>query len=513
MEEQEHHEFTPCYSKSFGRSLSIVADLAAPPIQPCSSYPLNNNPQDYFNFYPVSAPPLAHHNQVNRLSAISPTQNHPLAVPQLQLYQTQLLNPEHHYLYLSLSRENMKALSLRQKIAVAEDSLASMELNDPVADEISTPLSITSNTSRISTAPTRRKVKKQVSWLRCRVRECVRQEGIILERLRQMGFEEQRRCQWMQIERQRRINEDMLEWQRGYWEFCAGAGIGYDYGYGYPCNQIQSGLKAGTPAFQPSSLSVGGENSIIGSGKNTAEVKQRKYSNDFWNTEAPVFSLVNFRASGSGSRPKRDGRGSVGSGGRSWGSICEEEEDAKERRGERLSRGWDDCELSPLAEEKGGRWERQEDLKVGIGMQKGEGLKGKEKAVEEERVRETEGDSPGEGSAEGFGDGDSSAETALPTPTPQQSARMKPMGGAKSCNDVKLCFESTRWGLGSADNSEEGGGEDKRGGGKGGDENGGEVEIRERERERERIEEKKRNSLRVGEVENGLRGRGRGRGR
>ncbi|KAF5872349.1 uncharacterized protein Bfra_005708 [Botrytis fragariae] len=418
MEDQE--TTSPCRGKSLGRSLSLVTDLAPPSQQPCPTQH-SQNPQNLNSAYPVSAPPLAHHNQINPLSALPLTQNHPFAIPQPQPYQAQLFNPEHHYLLLSLSRENFKALSLRQKIAAAETSLASIHL---AAELEGTGIGITSPLSSISTpttphsAPTRRKLKKQISWLKCRIKECTRQERILMERLQQIGEEEERRWRWMQIEQQRRINEEMMEWQRGYWNCfvraggaigqggCAYSGGGYGHG---------GMLNASTPAFQPvGGVSFGG----ACSGDSKASVGGRKYSNEFWNTDAPVFSPVNFFKPSSSSI-------SVST------STAPSGLPQKVQNGEveRLSRGWDECELSPLAEERRGsslRWSME--------------IRGGDKEGNEMEMGE-EGEGSGSGSGSGEGEaGDSSTETAITTPTPQQSARMSPMGGAKSCNDVMLAF-------------------------------------------------------------------------
>ncbi|KAF7904805.1 hypothetical protein EAE99_012078 [Botrytis elliptica] len=436
---EENYETTlPCRGKSIGRSLSLVKDLAPPPQQP---YPPQNsqNPQNFNSAYSISAPPLVHHNQINPLSALPLTQHHPFAIPQPQPYQTQLFNPEHHYLLLSLSRENFKALSLRQKIAAAETSLASMHLTaelEGVGIGITSPLSsISTLATPHSQAPTRRKLKKQISWLKCRIKECTRQERILMERLQQIGEEEERRWRWMQIERQRRINEEMMEWQRGYWNWFVGAGGavgqagygysagGYGYGYGHGYGHVNGNgngnggmLNASTPAFQPGdSFSASG----VCPGDSKGSVGGRKYSNDFWNTEAPVFSPVNFF------KPSSSTSISVSTSTAPSGIA----QHVQNGEGARLSRGWDECELSPLAEER-----RKSSLKWSVEIRGGDEV-GKEMGLGEEG----EGEGSGSGSGEGEGEaGDSSTETAITTPTPQQSARMSPMGGAKSCNDVML---------------------------------------------------------------------------
>ncbi|KAF7860451.1 hypothetical protein EAF04_008577 [Stromatinia cepivora] len=417
MGEQVRHETTsPCRGRFVGRSLGLVTDLAPPHQQPCHSHYFQN-PQNPLNpAYSVSASTLSQYNQINSLSALPLTQNHLFAAPQPQPYQTQPLNPEHHYLLLSLSRENLKALALRQKIAAAEASLSSLQLASGVdGPGIATPHSAISNPpTPISTQlPTRRKLKKQLSWLKCRTKECARQERIITERLHQIGEEEQRRWRWMQIERQTRINEEMLEWQRGYWDsfvrggaaagFGHGVGYGHRYAYGYGQGGVH--LNANTPAFQPVASGFGAH----GSGSQRSSVI--KYSNEFWNTEAPVFSPVNFFAASSSSQNSQEV--------------------------ERLSRGWDECDLSPLAEERAGS---SEEWTTELG---GDGEAEEKGEVDDET--ET-GEGSGSGSGEGEG-GDSATETAITTPTPQQSARMTPMGGAKSCNDVKLVFCDGTWGF------------------------------------------------------------------
>ncbi|KAM0145241.1 hypothetical protein ACHAP3_000364 [Botrytis cinerea] len=435
---EENHETTsPCRGKSSGRSLSLVTDLALPSQQP---YPLQHsqNPQN-FNFqYPVSAPPLAQHNQINPLSALPLTQNHPFAIPHPQPYQTQVFNPEHHYLLLSLSRENFKALSLRQKIAAAETNLASINAAvelEGVGIGITSPLSsISTPTTPYLQAPTRRKLKKQISWLKCRIKECTRQERILMERLQQIGEEQERRCRWMQIERQRRINEEMLEWQRGYWNCfvaaggCVGVGqnaYGYDsggYGYGHSNGHVGM-LNASTPAFQP-----GGSVSIAGACHVDAKasVGGRKDSNEFWNTDAPVFSPVNFFKSSSSSSVSVSG-------------VSRKVQSAEV---ERLSRGWDECELSPLAEER-----RRSSLKWRVEIRGGDEEE-KEMGMREEGLGSGEGEGEAEGEGEGEGEaGYSSTETAITTPTPRQSARVSPMGAAKSCNDVMLGFLDGRYGV------------------------------------------------------------------
>ncbi|KAF7947576.1 hypothetical protein EAE96_008660 [Botrytis aclada] len=425
---EENHETTsPCRGKSIGRSLGLVTDLAPPSQQPCPPQHSQNS-QNFNSAYPVSAPPLAHHNQINPLSALPLTQHHPFAIPQPQPYQTQLFNPEHHYLLLSLSRENFKALSLRQKIAAAETSLASIHLAaelEGTGTRITSPLSsISTPTTPHSQSPTRRKLKKQISWLKCRIKECTRQERILMERLQQIGEEEERRWRWMQIERQRRINEEMLEWQRGYWNCFVGAGAamgqggyaynGAGYGHGHVNGHVRT-LNASTPAFQPGdSVSIGGGACPVDS---KASVGGRKYSNEFWNTDAPVFSPVNFFKPSSSSSISISASNSTPPSG-----IAQQ---AQNGEVERLSRGWDECELSPLAEER-----RKSSLKWSVEIRGGD--------------KEGMGDEgEGSGSGEGEGDaGDSSTETPIttPTPTPQQSARMSPMGGAKSCGEVMVGF-------------------------------------------------------------------------
>ncbi|KAF7903614.1 uncharacterized protein EAF01_006663 [Botrytis porri] len=422
----ENHETTsPCHGKSIDKSLSLVTGLAPPSQQ---SYPPQHsqNPQNPNSAYPISAPPLAHYNQINPLSALPLTQNYPLAINQPQPCQTQLFNPEHHYLLLSLSRENFKALSLRQKIAAAETSLASIQIAaelEGAGTGITSPLSsISTPTTPHSQAPTRRKLKKQISWLKCRIKECTRQEKILVERFQQIGEEEERRWRWrwMQIERQRRINEEMMEWQRGYWNcFVRQGGYGYNwggYGYGYGYGHGHGGmLNASTPAFQPSgSVSVGG----ACPGDSKTIVGGRKYSNEFWNTDAPVFSPVNFFKPSSSSISVSAPTSTAPSG------ISQKIQNEEK---ERLSRGWDECELSPLGEER-----RKSSLKWSVEIRDGD-KEGNEKEIGDE------GESSGEGEGEGEGEaGDSSTETAITTPTPQQSARMSPMGGAKSCSDVML---------------------------------------------------------------------------
>ncbi|TGO14994.1 hypothetical protein BTUL_0045g00030 [Botrytis tulipae] len=429
---EENHEITsPCRGKSIGRSLSLVTGLAPPPSQQPCLLQHSQNPQNLNSAYPISDPPLVHHNQINPLSALPLTQHHPFAIPQPQPCQTQLFNPEHHYLLLSLSRENFKALSLRQKIAAAETNLASIHL----ATELEgVGIGITSPLSSISTpatphsqaqAPTRRKLKKQISWLKCRIKECTRQERILMQRLQQIGEEEERRWRWMQIERQRRINEEIMEWQRGYWNCFVGAGgavgqagYGYSgsgYGYGYGHGNAHGGmLNASTPAFQPGgSVSVSGACPV----DTRASVGGRKYSNEFWNTDAPVFSPVNFFKHSS-STSISVSTSTVPSG------ISQHVQNGEV---ERLSRGWDECELSPLAEER-----RRSSLKWSVAIRGGD-KEGNKLGMGEE------GEGSGSGSGEGEA-GDSSTETAITTPTPQQSARMSPMGGAKSCNDVMLGF-------------------------------------------------------------------------
>ncbi|TGO20595.1 hypothetical protein BPAE_0283g00070 [Botrytis paeoniae] len=428
---EENHETTSlCRGKSLGRPLSLVTDLAPPSQQPCPpQHP--QHPQNLNSAYPVSAPPLAHHNQINPLSALPLTQHHPLAIPQPQPCETQLFNPEHPYLLLSLFRENFKALSLRQKIAAAETNLASIHL---AAELEGTGIGITSPLSSISTpttphsqAPTRRKLKKQISWLKYRIKECTRQERILMERLQQIGEEEEeRRWIWTQIERQRRINEEMMEWQRGYWNCFVGTGAGggigqngygysgggYGFEYGYGHGHGHGGmLNASTPAFQP-----GGSVSVSGACPVDAKVSVggRKYSNEFWNMDAPIFSPVNFFKPSSSSTSISTSTAPSG--------ISQQVQNGEV---ERLSRGWDECELSPLAEER-----RRSSLKWSVEIRGGD-KEGNEMGMGEE----------GEDSGSGEGEaGDSSTGTAITTPTPQQSARMSPMGGAKSCNDVMLEF-------------------------------------------------------------------------
>ncbi|KAF7886479.1 hypothetical protein EAF00_010582 [Botryotinia globosa] len=430
--EENHETASPCRGKSIGRSLSVVTDLAPPPPQQPCLLQHSQIPQNLNSAYPISAPPLVHHNQINPLSALPLTQHHhPFAISQPQPCQTQLFNPEHHYLLLSLSRENFKALSLRQKITAAETNLASIHL----ATELEgVGIGITSPLSSISTpatphsqaqAPTRRKLKKQISWLKCRIKECTRQERILMQRLQQIGEEEERRWRWMQIERQRRINEEMMEWQRGYWNCFVGAGgavgqagYGYSgsgYGYGYGHGYAHGGmLNASTPAFQPGgSVSVRGACPV----DTRASVGGRKYSNEFWNTDAPVFSPVNFFKHSS-STSISVSTSTIPSG------VSQHVQNGEV---ERLSRGWDECELSPLAEER-----RKSSLKWSVEIRGGD-KEGNEIGMGEE------GEGSGSGSGEGE-TGDSSTETAITTPTPQQSARMSPMGGAKSCNDVMLGF-------------------------------------------------------------------------
>ncbi|THV52735.1 hypothetical protein BGAL_0070g00160 [Botrytis galanthina] len=400
--EENHDTTSPCRGKSIGRSLSLVTDLAPPSQQP---YPPQHsqNPQNLNSAYPISAPPLVHHNQINPLSALPLTQHHPFAIPQPQPYQTQIFNPEHHYLLLSLSRENFKALSLRQKIAAAETSLASIHLStelEGVGIGITSPLSsISTPATPHSQAPTRRKLKKKISWLKCRIKECTRQERILMERLQQIGEEEERRWRWMQIERQRRINEEMMEWQRGYWNCFIGAGgavgqAGYGYsggGYGYGHVDGNGGmLNASTPAFQPGgSVSVGGACPV----DTRASVGGRKCSNEFWNTDAPVFSPVNFfKPSSSTSISVSTSMAPLG-----------DSQHVQNGEVERLSRGWDECELSPLAEER-----RRSSLKWSVT------IRGGDKEGNEIGMEEGEGSGSGEGEA-----GDSSTETAITTPTPQ----------------------------------------------------------------------------------------------
>ncbi|APA12874.1 predicted protein [Sclerotinia sclerotiorum 1980 UF-70] len=202
----------------------------------------------------------------------------------------------------------------------------------------------------------------------------------------------------------------MLEWQKGYWDSfvrcgtAAGYGHGYGHGYGYGHGQEDGHLNANTPAFQPVASGV----SAHGSGSHWSSAIS-KQSNEFWNTDAPVFSPVNFFAASSSPQNSQEV--------------------------ERLSRGWDECDLSPLAEERAGS---AEGWTTELGNQEAE------KKGEEDDETET-----GEGSGLGFGEGeggDFAIETAITTPTPQQSARMTPTAAAKSCNDVKLAFCDGTWG-------------------------------------------------------------------
>ncbi|TEY64385.1 hypothetical protein BOTCAL_0148g00090 [Botryotinia calthae] len=236
----------------------------------------------------------------------------------------------------------------------------------------------------------------------------------------------------MQIERQRRINDEMMEWQRGYWNCFVAAGgcvgVGQNaYGYnsggvGYAHSNGHMGmLNASMPAFQPGgSISVAGACHVDAK----ASVGGRKYSNEFWNTDAPVFSPVNFF------KPSSDSDLAASASGVS--------QKAQNGEVERLSRGWDECELSPLAEER-----RRSSLKWSVEIRGGD-----KEENEVETREEALGSGSGEGEPEGEGEvGCSSTETAITTPTPQHSARMSPMGAAKSCNDVMLGFLDGRYGV------------------------------------------------------------------
>ncbi|CAD6448715.1 e4ffe9ac-fdc4-4186-b1a7-aa4197092985-CDS [Sclerotinia trifoliorum] len=397
MVEQIHRGTTSsCRGRLFGRSLNLITDLPSPHQQPCYPHYIQNPPNLLNPAYPVSVPTLPQYNQTNSFSALPLTQNHLFEIVEAVAPQTQPLHPEHNYLLLSLSRENLKALSLRQKIAAAEASLFSLELASGVdgpgiaalSSAIANPLTAISTTQ----VPTRRKLKKQISWLKCRIKECSRQERIITERLHQIGEEEERRWRWMHIERQTRINAEMLGWQKGYWDSivrcgtAAGYGHGFGHEYGYGHGQWDRHLNANTPASQAVASGVAAHGS-----ESQCSSAIREQSNGFWNTDAL-------------------------------------------QTGERLSRGWDECDLSPLAEERAGLAEGwTTDLGNGEAEKKGE---------DDDELDTGEGSGSGSGEVEGEGEGGghSATETAITTPTPQQSARMTPMTGAKSCNDVKLAF-------------------------------------------------------------------------
>lgn len=220
--------------------------------------------------------------------------------------------------------------------------------------------------------------------------------------------EERRRCAWLVGERLRGMDEAVVGWRRGQ------GGCGGFCGDG----RVVVGLDARAGEFRPR-----------GEGKGEREEETvRARSNDFWNTEAPVFAPVDFCARG---------EARVGEG---------------ERGGERLSGAWDECEMSPLAEPR---------VEI-LGAWAVSGGKGEDGAGAGDADGHTD---PETETRESLGLGDTSAppatEAPVTAPTPQQSSRMArmSMGGARSCGDVRLQFLDTKWeGGGLGDGAEAGAG-------------------------------------------------------
>ncbi|KAM3076237.1 hypothetical protein ACMFMF_005572 [Clarireedia jacksonii] len=135
------------------------------------------HPLTYYPLSAVSAPP--------RIQASSV----PLSEPQLAFH------PERHYLLLALHRENLRTNSLARRIPALETTLA------------------TATHQKI-----RRNAKKQLSWICSRLNESTRQEGIILSRLGQLSLEEATHRYWAQVEHERRLSQQMINYQASLYE-------------------------------------------------------------------------------------------------------------------------------------------------------------------------------------------------------------------------------------------------------------------------------------------------------